>query len=175
MMALLAMPLVGLAVTAAGDVPPGIPLGLGLIAALAGFILLGAVHTAGARGSVTGSRLTARTWTGERTLDLSVIEQVQLWTGFSYGGVSDRVILVRDRHGVCLGLADAADHRRLRRALEQQSAGEVHPKVSRAAKTQLGLVSGGLAVHTVLSWLATILGLSGYAWIVMVLAARLSS
>lgn len=168
--ALLAGPFVALGVAAAAGTHPGVPLVPGSLAALVGFVLIGEVHVGRSPVRVSGSRLTARTLTGVRTVDLSAVERVRLLTSFSTGGVSDRVLLVRDRDGVCLGLREAADRRRLRRALERRSTHGPQPRVSRAARARLGMGSDGPGPHTVLSWLATVLGLCGYISAVAVLA-----
>ncbi|GAA2943332.1 MULTISPECIES: hypothetical protein [Streptomyces] len=62
------------------------------------------------------TRSTARTLTGPRSVDLTWIVSVRVWTTFSPGGVQQRVLLVRDVHGVRLGLTTAAGRRALRAA-----------------------------------------------------------
>jgi hypothetical protein len=170
--ALLAGPFAALGVAVAAGTRPGLPLVPGALAALVGFVLIGEVHVGRSPVRVSGSRLTARTLTGVRTVDLSAVERVRLLTSFAGGGVSDRVLLVRDRDGVCLGLRDAVDRRRLCRALERHASHGPRPRVSRAARAHLGMDADGLGPHTVLSWLATVLGLCGYLSVVAVLAER---
>ncbi|MEU3007884.1 hypothetical protein [Streptomyces sp. NPDC007020] len=182
---LLALPFAGLAVSAAAGLHPGVPLVVTGPAALVGFVLISEMPTGRDRGRATGSLLTARTVTGLRTVDLSRIERVRLLTSFSRGGVSDRVVLVRDGDGVLLGLREQTDVRRVRRALDQsarsdvprvrraldQSArSDVPPRVSGAAAAHLGMSSGGTARHTVLSWLATVLGVCCYLSVIVLVA-----
>ncbi|MFE0696631.1 hypothetical protein [Streptomyces sp. NPDC059173] len=167
---LLALPFVGLAVSAAAGLHPGVPLVVTGPAALVGFVLISEMPTGRDRGQTTGSLLTARTVTGLRTVDLSRIERVRLLTSFSRGGVSDRVVLVRDGDGVLLGLREQTDVRRIRRALDQGARSDVPPRVSGAAAAHLGMSSGGTARHTVLSWLATVLGVCCYLSVIVLVA-----
>ncbi|MFE3667004.1 hypothetical protein ACFXOR_29200 [Streptomyces sp. NPDC059164] len=167
---LLALPFVGLAVSAAAGLHPGVPLVVTGPAALVGFVLISEMPTGRDRGRATGSLLTARTVTGLRTVDLSRIERVRLLTSFSRGGVSDRVVLVRDGDGVLLGLREQTDVRRVRRALDPGARSDVPPRVSGAAAAHLGMSSGGTARHTVLSWLATVLGVCCYLSVIVLVA-----
>ncbi|WP_435239984.1 hypothetical protein [Streptomyces sp. YPW6] len=167
---LLALPFAGLAVSAAAGLHPGVPLVVTGPAALVGFVLISEMPTGRDRGRATGSLLTARTVTGLRTVDLSRIERVRLLTSFSRGGVSDRVVLVRDGDGVLLGLREQTDVRRVRRALDQGARSDVPPRVSGAAAAHLGMSSGGTARHTVLSWLATVLGVCCYLSVIVLVA-----
>ncbi|MEU3319392.1 hypothetical protein [Streptomyces sp. NPDC006785] len=167
---LLALPFAGLAVSAAAGLHPGVPLVVTGPAALVGFVLISEMPTGRDRGRTTGSLLTARTVTGLRTVDLSRIERVRLLTSFSRGGVSDRVVLVRDGDGVLLGLREQTDVRRIRRALDQGARSDVPPRVSGAAAAHLGMSSGGTARHTVLSWLATVLGVCCYLSVIVLVA-----
>jgi hypothetical protein len=104
---------------------------------------------------------TARTLTGTRSVDLTRIVSVRVWTTFSPGGVQQRVLLVRDVHGVRLGLTTAAGRRALRAALEGQTGRPA--RVSPAARACLG---GGrrrwLVVHTVTVFLAQVLVVCAY-------------
>ncbi|MFF0571200.1 hypothetical protein ACFYT7_26720 [Streptomyces sp. NPDC004041] len=167
---LLALPFAGLAVSAAAGLHPGVPLVVTGPAALVGFVLISEMPTGRDRGRATGSLLTARTVTGLRTVDLSRIERVRLLTSFSRGGVSDRVVLVRDGDGVLLGLREQTDVRRVRRALDPGARSDVPPRVSGAAAAHLGMNSGGTARHTVLSWLATVLGVCCYLSVIVLVA-----
>ncbi|MFD4020720.1 hypothetical protein [Streptomyces sindenensis] len=167
---LLSLPFVGLALSAAAGLHPGVPLVVTGPAALAGFVLITEMPTGLDRGQTSGSLLTARTVTGLRTVDLSQIRRVRLLTSFSPGGVSDRVVLIRDSDGVLLGLRVRTDVRRVRRALEQGARGDVPPRVSGAAAAHLGMATGGTARHTVLSWLVTVLGICCYLSAVVVFA-----
>ncbi|QWQ42186.1 hypothetical protein KME66_15070 [Streptomyces sp. YPW6] len=167
---LLALPFAGLAVSAAAGLHPGVPLVVTGPAALVGFVLISEMPTGRDRGRATGSLLTARTVTGLRTVDLSRIERVRLLTSFSRGGVSDRVVLVRDGDGVLLGLREQTDVRRVRRALDPGARSDVPPRVSGAAAAHLGMSSGGTARHTVLSWLATVLGVCCYLSVIVLVA-----
>jgi hypothetical protein len=102
--ALVASPFAVIAVAAAGLFPAGVAIALALTAGPAGLLLLTEVNTERPPQRRSGNRLTSRTLTGERTADPSRIERVRLLTYFSRSGVSERVLLVRDAHGVSLGL-----------------------------------------------------------------------
>lgn len=106
--ALVASPFAALAVAAAGLFPAGAAIALALTTGPAGLLLLTELNTERLPQSHSGNRLTARTLIGERTVDLSRIERVRLLTYFSRSGVSERVLLVRDAHGVPLGLTSPA-------------------------------------------------------------------
>ncbi|MGW6582648.1 hypothetical protein ACWF76_25285 [Streptomyces globisporus] len=131
--ALLASPFAGPAVSAGAGLHPGVPLAITGPAALVGFVLISEMPTGRERGQTSGSLLTARTATGLRTVDLARVERVRLLTSFSRGGVSDRVVLVRDSNGVLLGLREQTDVRRVRRALDQRAPNGGPPRVSGAA------------------------------------------
>ncbi|MFE6282685.1 hypothetical protein [Streptomyces sp. NPDC057877] len=166
-LALVVSPYAALAV---GPVPGGVAIALVLTAGPGGLLLLGELHTERPPRSRSGPLLTARTTTGERTLDLDRIERVRLLTYFSRSGVSERVLLVRDTEGTWLGLTGAASRRTLRRALERPSRRGARPRVSRAARVHLGMAPGRLAVHTGTVWLATVFGVCCYAGAVLALA-----
>ncbi|MFG2926605.1 hypothetical protein ACGFYA_34530 [Streptomyces sp. NPDC048305] len=165
-----ALPFAALAVVAATGTGPVVPLVVTGVAAVAGVLMISEVHTGRELGQVTGNRLTARTPTGVRTVDLGDVRSVRLLTSFSYGGVSDRVVLVRDGSGVCLGLREPTDLRRVRRALERVPPHDVQPRVSRAARAHLHMTAGGTGPHTVLVWPATVLGATGCLFAVLRLA-----
>ncbi|MEU6629049.1 hypothetical protein ABZ905_12250 [Streptomyces parvus] len=167
---LLALPFAGLAVSTVVGLDPGVLLVVAGLAALVGFVLISEMPTGRNRGQTSGSLLTARTATGLRTVDLAQIESVRLLTSFSRGGVSDRVVLVRDSNGVLLGLREQTDVRRVRRALDRRAPNGGPPHVSGAAAAYLGMTPGGTVRHTVLSWLATVLGICCYLGAVAVLA-----
>ncbi|MEU1616549.1 hypothetical protein ABZ479_04505 [Streptomyces sp. NPDC005722] len=150
------LPLVGCGLAGAGVVPEG-AIALGLFPAIAGVVLLPALCEERPPFRHSSSRLTARTLTGERSVDLDRITGVRLLTSFSVGG-AQRTLLVRDAHGVRLGLTTERSRRKLRRAIEKAEAnaarGVPAPRVSRAARTFLGLAPGrGLALHTTLVFL----------------------
>ncbi|MEU4044654.1 hypothetical protein ACK389_00030 [Streptomyces antibioticus] len=170
--ALVASPFAALAVAAAGLFPAEVAIASALTAGPAGLLLLTALNTEKQRPRRSGDLMIARTLTGERTVDLSQIERVRLLTYFSYGGVSERVLLVRDAHGTSLGLTEPASRRALRRALENLPRHGPRPRVSKAALVHLGILTapGRLTLHTVTVWLATVLGLCGYLCAVLKLA-----
>ncbi|MEU0220638.1 hypothetical protein ABZ281_38825 [Streptomyces sp. NPDC006265] len=143
-----------------------------LTAGPAGLVLLTELNTERPPQRCSGNRLTSRTLTGERTVDLSRIERVRLLTYFSRSGVSERVLLVRDAYGVSLGLTSPASHRALRRALGHLPRRGPRPRASRAALAHLGMLPapGRLVVHTAVVWLVTVLGLCGYVCAVLALA-----
>ncbi|MGW6543144.1 hypothetical protein ACWGBH_09855 [Streptomyces massasporeus] len=107
------------------------------------------------------TRSTARTPTGRRSVDLTRVTSVRLWTTFSPGGVQQRVLLVRDVHGVRLGITSAAGRRALRTALAGQQGRRA--RVSPAARACLGDGSGWwLARHTVTTFLSQVAAVCGY-------------
>lgn len=173
--ALVVSPFVALAAGAVGLFPAEVAIVSALTAGPAGLLLLTELNRERPPHCRSGNRLTARTPTGERTVDLSRIERVRLLTYFSPGGVSERVLLVRDAHGVSLGLTDPASHRALRRALERLPGHGVRPRVTRAALVHLGMAPGRLTVHTVTVWFATVLGLCGYLAAVLELATSVTA
>ncbi|MEV0174712.1 hypothetical protein AB0I00_26775 [Streptomyces sp. NPDC050803] len=155
-LALLALPFVVCALP--GLRQPGAALGFltGVLAfALSGMLV---EESAPARHSTT--RITARTLTGIRSVDLTRLTHVRLLTTFSYGSVH-RTLFVRDADGVWLGVTSTAGKRALRRALQRRP--EDGPRVSRAARAHLDTTgSGQLAAHTVLVFLGLVLGICGY-------------
>ncbi|MET7364769.1 hypothetical protein ABZS61_02895 [Streptomyces sp. NPDC005566] len=167
----LLLPFGGYGLARAGIVPDGAPIVLGLLSAIAGFILLTAMCEEKAPFRHSSSHLTAHTLTGERSVDLNRITTVRLLTTFSYGSVY-RTLLVRDAHGVRLGITTERSRRKLRRAIEKADAnaarGVPGPRVSRAARAHLGRAPGrGLIGHTVLAFL--LLTVSGSLYVVAVL------
>jgi hypothetical protein len=87
-------------------------------------------------------------------------------------GSAYRTLVVRDAHGVRLGVTTERSRRKLRRAIEKGDASAVRgvpaPRVSRAARTPLGLAPGrGLVGHTVLGFL--FLTVSGSLYVSVVL------
>ncbi|MGC9538312.1 hypothetical protein [Streptomyces sp. UG1] len=169
--ALVASPFATLAVAATGLFPAEVAI-VAMIAGLAGSLLLSELNTEKSRPRRPRNLMIARTLTGERTVDLSRIERVRLLTYFSTGGVSERVLLVRDAHGTSLGLTEPASQRALRRALERLPKHGPQPRVSKAALVHLGMLPapGRLAFHTITVWLGTVLGLCGYVGAVLKLA-----
>jgi hypothetical protein len=167
----LLLPFGGYGLARAGVVPEGAPIVLGLLSVIAGFVLLPALCEERAPFRHSSSHLTARTLTGERSVDLNQITTVRLLTTFSYGSAS-RTLLVRDAHGVRLGITTERGRRKLRRSIEKVDAnaarGVPRPRVSRAARAHLGLAPGrGLVGHTVLAFL--LLTVSGSLYVVVVL------
>ncbi|MFC9913043.1 hypothetical protein [Streptomyces sp. NPDC127197] len=171
--ALVVSPFVALAVAAGGLFPAGVAIASALTAGPAGLLLLTELNTERPPQRRSGTLLTSRTLTGERTVDLSRIERVRLLTYFSRSGVSERVLLVRDAYGTSLGLTSPASHRALRRALERLPRRGPRPRMSRAALVHLGMLPARsrLAVHTVTVWLATVVGVCGYVCAVLELAS----
>ena len=167
----LLLPFGGYGLARVGVVPEGAPLALGLLSVIAGFVLLPALCEERVPFRHSSSHLTARTLTGERSVDLNQITTVRLLTTFSYG-TEYRTLLVRDAHGVRLGITTERSRRKLRRAIEKANAraaqGVPRPRVSRAARAHLGLAPGrGLVVHTVLAFV--LLAVSGSLYVVAVL------
>ncbi|MER7196958.1 hypothetical protein [Streptomyces sp. CB01635] len=158
-LAVLLLPLAGYELARTGAVPEGTPIVLGLLCAMIGFLLLTELCEERAPFRHSSSHLTARTLTGERSVDLNRIATVRLLTTFSYGG-AHRTLVVCDAHGVRLGITTKRSRGKLRRAIEKADAnaarGVPRPRVSRAARAYLGLApGGGLVVHTALAFLLT--------------------
>ncbi|WP_338703325.1 hypothetical protein V2W30_38945 [Streptomyces sp. Q6] len=167
----LLLPLGGYGLARAGVAPGGTPIVLGLLSLIAGFVLVPALCEERAPFRHSSTHLTARTSTGERSVDLHRITSVRLLTTFSYGGAY-RTLWVRDADGVRLGITTERSRGKLRRAIEKADANAVRgatgPRVSRAARTYLGLAPGrGLVAHTVLSFL--LLTVAGSLYVVAVL------
>ncbi|WP_405609732.1 hypothetical protein [Streptomyces sp. NBC_00076] len=92
---------------------------VGLVTDPLAFLLIVELWAERAPTRRSSARMTARTLTGIRSVDLSRIARVRLQTTFSYGTVH-RALLVRDAHRVRLGVTSTARRRVLRRALERQ-------------------------------------------------------
>ncbi|WP_435222103.1 hypothetical protein [Streptomyces sp. Tue6028] len=155
--AVLLLPFGGYGLARIGAVPESTPVFLGLLTGIGGFVMLPTLCEERAPFRHTSTRLTAHTLTGERSVDLNRIAGVRLLTTFSYGRTY-RTLVVRDSHGVRLGVTTERSRRKLRRAIEKADANSAHgvpgPRVSRAARTYLGLApQRGLMTHTVLAFL----------------------
>ncbi|MEU4096171.1 hypothetical protein [Streptomyces sp. NPDC026673] len=149
-----------------GVVPEGTPILLGLLSVIGGFVFLPALCEERAPFRHSSSCLTAHTLTGERSVDLNGITTVRLLTTFSYGG-AHRTLVVRDAHGVRLGVTTETSRRKLRRAIEKADAnaarGIAGARVSRAARAHLGLAPDrGLVVHTILAFVFLTVSVSLY-------------
>ncbi|MGB8939084.1 MAG: hypothetical protein WCD21_02420 [Streptomyces sp.] len=176
MLTFLLLPFGGYVLARAGVVPEGAPAVLGMLSGVVGTFLLIALDEERAPCRHARSRLTARTLTGERSLDLTRITTVWLLTTFSYGG-SYRTLIVRDSHGVRLGVTTQRSRAKVRRAIERADAnaaqGAVGPRVSRAARVHLGLAPGrGLLGHTVLAFLLWTVSVSLYVVVSLRLGGR---
>uniref|UniRef100_A0AAU2W231 PH domain-containing protein n=1 Tax=Streptomyces sp. NBC_00008 TaxID=2903610 RepID=A0AAU2W231_9ACTN len=172
----LLLPLGGYGLAGAGLAPESTPIMLGLLSLIAGFVLLPALCEERAPFRHSSSHLIARTMTGERSLDLNRITTVRLLTTFSYGS-TQRTLVVRDADGVRLGITTERSRRKLRRAIERLDAnaarGAAGPRVSRAARTHLGLSPGrGLVGHTVLALLVLTVSASLYVIAVLQLGGQ---
>lgn len=117
----LLLPFGGYGLARAGVVAEGAPVALGLLSVIASFVLLPALCEERVPFRHSSSHLTARTLTGERSVDLNQITTVRLLTTFSYG-TAYRTLLVRDAHGVRLGITTERSRRKLRRAIEKAHA-----------------------------------------------------
>jgi len=172
----LLLPFGGYGLARTGVVPEGAPVVLGLLSVIAGFVLLPGLCEERAPFRHSSSRLTARTLTGERSVDLNRIATVRLLTAFSYGSVY-RTLVVRDPHGVRLGSTTERSRRQLCRAIEKADAnaarGVPGPRASRAARAYLGAAPGrGLVVHTVLAFLLLTVSVSLYVAVVLRLGGQ---
>ncbi|WP_431780941.1 hypothetical protein [Streptomyces chumphonensis] len=151
------LPFGGYGLVRAGVAPEGASIVIGLLSMIAGSVLLPALCEERAPFRHSSSYLTARTLTGERSVDLNRITSVRLLTTFSHG-TAYRTLLVRDAHGVRLGITTKRGRGKLRRAVEKADANAARglpgPRVSVAARVRLGLAPGrGLVVHTMLAFL----------------------
>lgn len=117
------------------------------------------------------THITARTWTGQRSVDLTRIRDVRLLTTFHYGGAY-HAVLVRDQHGVRLGLTSVRTKRALVRALRNAPGdAQNRPRISSAARAHLGLgASRTHTMHTVTSFLALTISICLYNGLVLKLA-----
>ncbi|WP_326626031.1 MULTISPECIES: hypothetical protein [unclassified Streptomyces] len=117
------------------------------------------------------THITARTWTGQRSVDLTRIRDVRLLTTFHYGGAY-HAVLVRDQHGVRLGLTSVRSKRALVRALRNAPGdAQYGPRISSAARAHLGLgASRTHTMHTVTSFLALTISICLYNGLVLKLA-----
>ncbi|MEU0118842.1 hypothetical protein ABZ137_35500 [Streptomyces bobili] len=137
---------------------------LGLLTCPLAFLLFGVLCEERPPARHSATRMTARTLTGVRSVDLNHITSIRLLTTFSYGS-THRTVVVRDGHGVRLGVTSAAGRRALNKALERQTGDRTpqRPRVSRAARACLGTGRPGhLAVHTVLVFLAQVGAICAY-------------
>lgn len=152
-------------------VPAGASVVCALTGGLVGFVLLAELCQETRLIRCSRSRVTVRTLTGQRSVDLTRIKDVRLLTGFSYGRTY-RTVVVRDRDGVRVGLTSARSRRALVHALEGARGGpEDGPRVSPAARAHLGFgVAWHRTVHTVLSFLVLVTSLSLYIAVVLKLA-----
>ncbi|MGW3413128.1 hypothetical protein [Streptomyces sp. NPDC000888] len=99
-----------------------------------------------------------------RSVDLNHLTSVRLLTTFSYGRTY-RTLLVRDIHGVRLGVTSASGRRALRKALGSRAGDPTRrrPQVSRAARACLGADRPGrLVLHTRLVFLAQVGAICAY-------------
>ncbi|WP_345654665.1 HAD family hydrolase [Streptomyces siamensis] len=172
----LLLPFGGYGLARIGAVPESTPIMLGLVSGIVGFVLLPALCEERAPFRHASSRLTAHTLTGERSVDLNRIASVRLLTTFSYGRAY-RTLVVRDSDGVRLGITTERSRRKLRRAVEKADADAAHgapgPRVSRAARTYLGLAPWrGLMVHTILAFLLVTASASLYVIVALRLGGQ---
>ncbi|MHB9861699.1 hypothetical protein [Streptomyces sp. YIM S03343] len=168
---LILSPFVARLLALASLIPAGASLICALIGGPVGFLLISVPCQETSLVRCSMSRVTARTLTGERSVDLKRIKDVRLLTSFAYTGPS-RAVVVRDSDGVRLGLTSAKSQRALVRAL-QVAGGEARggPHVTAAARAHLGL--GDVRhriVHTVTVFLSLTISASLYIGIVAKLA-----
>ncbi|MBW5249380.1 hypothetical protein JGS39_10260 [Streptomyces sp. P01-B04] len=152
--------------------PDGTSVILAVTAGLAGFLLLQVLCEETGLVQCSMSRVTARTLTGVRMLDLTSIRDVRLLTSITRGGRTSHAVVVRDSHGVRVGLTSVRSQRALVRALQRTGADEqAAPSVSAAASAHLGLGDRWhRAVHTIITLLLQVLVLALYVALVLGLA-----
>ncbi|MGP2441731.1 hypothetical protein [Streptomyces sp. JW3] len=172
----LLLPFGGCGLARTGAVPEGAPIVLGMLSVLVCAVLVPALCEERAASRYAAARLTARTLTGARSVDLDRIATVRLLTTFSYGSVF-RTLLVRDDHGVWLGVTTGRSRGHVRRAVQRAAAktvpGAPGPRVSRAARVHLGLApERGLVGHTVLAFLLLTVSVSLYVAVLLRLGGQ---
>lgn len=156
----------------AGLIPVVVSVICALIGGLAGFLLLPELCQETGLVRCSMSRVTVRTLTGERSVDLTRIRDVRLLTSFSRGGRAFHAVVVRDGDGVRIGLTSVRSQRSLARALQRTGA-DAHggPRVSLAARAHLGLGERRhRTVHTVIAFLLQVISISLYVVLVLKLA-----
>ncbi|WP_329615673.1 hypothetical protein OG244_23470 [Streptomyces brevispora] len=153
-----------------------IPVGASVICALTGglvgFLLLQVLCEETGLVRCSMSRVTARTLTGVRSVDLTRIRGVRLHTSVSRGGRASHTVVVRDSNGVRIGLTSVRSQRALVRALRRTNA-DVHggPHVSLAARAHLGLGDRWhRTLHTAITLLLQVISICLYLSLVLKLA-----
>lgn len=160
---LILSPFLAWSLATVGLAPPGSTLICGFIGGPIGFLLLPELSQETRLIKCSMTTVTARTLTGERTVDLRRIKSVRLHTGFGRGRVY-RALVVCDEDGVRLGLTTVRSRRALKRALQRiftsTSGG---PSVSMASRALMNLAPRGhLIAHTVASFLLHVVVLTLY-------------
>lgn len=169
---LIVSPFVARLLALAGLVPVGASVICALTGGLVGFFLLPALCEETSLVRCSMSRVTVRTLTGVRSVDLTNVRDVRLQSSFSRGGRAFHSVVVRDGDGVRIGFTSVRSQRALTRALQRIASDTPGaPRVSRAARAHLGL--GGRrnrAAHTVTTLLLQVITLSLYVVLVLKLA-----
>lgn len=152
--------------------PHGMSVILAVTAGLAGFLLLQVLCEETGLVQCSMSRVTARTLTGVRMLDLTNIRDVRLLTSITRGGRTSHAVVVRDSHGVRVGLTSVRSQRALVRALQRTGADEqAELRVTAAARAHLGLGDRRRrTVHTLITLLLQVVVLAFYVALVLGLA-----
>ncbi|MEU6241168.1 hypothetical protein [Streptomyces sp. NPDC047024] len=168
---LILSPFLAWSLATVGLAPPGLILICGFIGGPIGFLLLPELGQETRLVTCSMSTVTARTLTGERTVDLRRVTSVRLHTGFGRGRIY-RALVVRDEDGVCLGLTTVRSQRALKRALQRIPADTSRgPSVSMASRALMDLAPHGhLVAHTVTSFLLHVVVLALYVVAVLQLA-----
>ena len=169
---LILSPFVARLFASAGLLPVSVSLICALTGGLAGFLLLSELCRETGLVRCSMSRVTARTMTGERSVDLTRITDVRLLTTFTRGGSASHAVVVRDGNGVRIGLTSVRSQKALARAL-QRTGGGAHggPHVSLAARAHLGLGERRhRTIHTVITFLLQVIAISLYVVLVLELA-----
>ncbi|MFF2327473.1 MULTISPECIES: hypothetical protein [unclassified Streptomyces] len=156
---------------AVSPVPHGAAVICAFVAGPLGFLLLPELCQETRLITCSMSRVTARTLTGERTVDLRRIRSVRLYVGFGYGRVH-HTLVVRDEEGVRLGLTTVRSRHALKRALQGVTVGNAGgPRVGVAARALLGLAPRRhLTVHTVIGFLLLVVVITSYVVAVLRIA-----
>lgn len=118
--------------------------------------------------------LVARTWSGQRNLDLHQLATVRAKRYLSESGTYTTYVIARDRHGVTVTVGKPADITVIRNAVDQMAAGNpaLWPRVSRCARHALGMQPLAWPLPALWSLAAgalLLLNMFGYTYVVIVI------
>ncbi len=126
---------------------PNPPVLIGPVSIFAGLLAAAFPARCKATGPIrhtAAGRITARTSTGERTIDLHQIRRVSSFRIPQWCKAPVEVLVVKDRHGVRLGLTDPHDHPFVKTALKRQARNPETPAPRITRRTRRILDTGTL-------------------------------